>query len=400
VEWAVKLAFSPFFDRGNPLALGKLNRSIQNEGDVWARQGRDNGETMLEIGEIIKERRSQLGLSQEDLAKRAGVAKRTIQSAESKSAKARQSLRPKTLKAIATALNLESDALIEGPAVDAEDAFGDDLLTLHGFVRRKILPSESSYCHSRFEAEAAIGLMRDSWRSHLLRSGRQLSEWSFAVADRILNERFLTYQSRYLDIWQKNPGTIRFAVDGNRKTGVSVVLPVTDEAYDLLWRGEIDYLQITAEDILPNSQNIVIDSAVEFAENPKLSWFQITERLSYAVFSQLATLSVDPRADDFRMVSFGASDANIKRLRSNGFRVNGNQMPTFDFPLLEFAANNFDLTDDQYERTSTVAHVLHLLQRRLGANTATRVKRQVVSHALGALRSVSTPNGNNKQTVN
>jgi hypothetical protein len=75
-------------------------------------------------------------------------------------------------------------------------------------------------------------------------------------------------------------------------------------------------------------------------------------------------------------------------------------MPTFDFPLLEFAANNFDLTDDQYERTSTVAHVLHLLQRRLGANTATRVKRQVVSHALGALRSVSTPNGNNKQTVN
>ncbi len=314
---------------------------------------------------------------------RADVGIRTIQFAEG----GKREVTRGTLEAIAFALNLDYEDVIEG---GNRDAFLEAPWGLFKFVQRRLRLSDLAFCRQEDDALVAIGQMRDSWRTHLHAPSSEDEREIFLKADRILNEHYDSYEQRYLSIWKQNPGTFVFSVSQRERTGMSVILPVTDSAYERLRTGEISFMDISASDILGTSQNLVVDSAVEFSNCTALPWYRITESLSFAVFSQMTMLASNPGARDFRMLSFGASPANIERLKSTGFVFNGRTMPVFEFPVCEFTGNNNDLTEDTYERTSTVSHILHLLNRRIDSNSSVESKRRMVIRYL-KLSSVSLP---------
>tara|TARA_R110002073_G_scaffold61637_4_gene155009 strand:+ start:3967 stop:5100 length:1134 start_codon:yes stop_codon:yes gene_type:complete len=334
----------------------------------------------------ISQTRKELGLSQLQLAVQAGVAVRTLQFAEA----GKRHLSAKMLRRIADALSLPYEDVISDTS-QRDDQFDAWPWSLSQFIQSKTVPSDEAFCENEADACGVFQRMRDSWRMHLDGSDPTEDDRLFIAADKKLNERYVRYEDRYLALWRRHPQTILLAAADGKRYGASVVLPVTDSAYERLRDGVISFMDIGPDDILDESQNLVLDSAVEFKDVGGSAWYKVTDSLSYAVFCQIAMLSIDPMAEDFRMVSFGASPTNIRRLKSIGFQECGTTMPEFDFPICEFAQEHSDESDDTYTRVSTTSHYAHLFHRVVGSRFRSVTRRRVITNSLRAFQRIVKP---------
>ncbi|MFG0290731.1 MAG: helix-turn-helix domain-containing protein [Rhodopirellula sp. JB044] len=335
----------------------------------------------------IKTTRRKLGYSQLDFSLQAGVGVRTLQLAE----KGKEEVSDKTLRLIADALGLPLEEACHRDEALTEDDFDKLPWSMSRFIRRRIAPANNSFCQEEADVKDVIGRMRESWAVHLENAKPEDDVQFFFDADEKLNEHYFRYEERYLSIWKKNPWTLMLATDGEERRGASVVLPITDEAFERFHRGEVSFMDLDENDIVDESQNLVLDSAVEFCGTGNPAWYRFTESLSYAVFCQIAMLSLDPMGDDFRMISFGASPLNFKRLLSLGFEDSGSIMPEFDYPICHFAINHDVQSDDTYAQATTTKHYAHLFKRFCKSPSRVFAKRRIVTRVLRALQPAVKP---------
>ena len=332
---------------------------------------------------ILRQERQRLGLSQLDLAIRATVSVRTLQFAEGGKA----NVSSKKLGLIASELGISFAEASKDESL-ADDQFGRLPWSISRFIREKADPGPEAFCNDLDDALVVIREMRASWKEHLQYTSEDQSDELYELGDQKLDEAFFVYQQRYLSIWKKHPGTIQLAHCNGIRCGVSVVLPVCDSAYQRLRDGEISFMDIDDDDIEEESQNLVLDSAVEISGVGQTPWHRLTDSLIYAVFSQIAVLSKDPCADDFRMISFGASPLNMKRLLSLGFQDCDVSMPEFGFPVCEFSLKALDKSGPQYANASTTAHFARLLKPSSLSAVKLTAKKRIVTAGLKSLQRV------------
>ncbi len=332
----------------------------------------------------IRERRIALGLTQVELAVKADVSTRTVQFAE----KGDRFNTRKSMELIAMALGVEYDEIVQPENSTTRDALYEWPWSLSKFVRDRILPEESAYCLTEEDAANGIKQMRDSWELHLDLANVPDHDGVYQAADQLLDEQFQAYQARYLALWRKNKSVIHFATLNSIRSGISVVLPVSSRAYQSLRSGKVSFMDIGENDIEPKSQSLVLDSAVEFS-NPKTKpWYKITDALSLAVFYQISILSQNPAAKNFRMLSFGASPINIKRLESTGFRSSGVVMPEFGYQVCEFTNDYSDLQFESFAAASTLSHFARLFKAFVPPEISLRAKRRIIARVLRTYQQV------------
>ncbi|TWU26904.1 anaerobic benzoate catabolism transcriptional regulator [Novipirellula galeiformis] len=334
----------------------------------------------------ISQTRKELGLSQLELAVQAGIAVRTLQFAEA----GKQRLSAKMLRRIAEALDLPYEEVIQESA-PTDDQFDAWPWSLSQFIQSKTVPSQQAFCEDDEDVRNVIQRMRESWGVHLECSAPSNYDEIFRAGNQKLNEQYFRYEDRYLSLWQRHPQTLIVSASEGVRNGASVVLPVTDSAYEQLRDGEISFMDIGPDDILDESQNLVLDTAVEFSETRGPAWYKVTDSLSYAVFCQIAMLAKDPLAEDFRMLSFGASSTNMRRQKSIGFLYSTKVMPEYDFPICEFAQEYDGGSDETYTRVSTTTHYAHLFHRVVGSQFRSATRRRVIARTLSAFQRVVKP---------
>lgn len=287
-------------------------------------------------GDEFKKARNRLGLTHNELAELSGVSRRTIQNIE----KDVPTVSPQSKRKVAVTLKMIADS-DQAAYEQHADAFRrlPGLLFEHvaRFSKRK--GPDATRVPSMHEAEKIVRRMRENWKLHLEQVCDLKRNSRLRKIDVLLDERCDEYVDRYVQIWHRSRESLMCAVSKNEQTGGSIVLPVTDEAYEAFVAGERPYMDIRNGDILPQSQNLIYDSMVEFLDAPQRSWFDITNSLSATVMYQSVALSKDVTADNFRIASFEASPANAKRLKSVGFRRNGRHTKQYEFPIYEFASN-------------------------------------------------------------
>lgn len=338
-----------------------------------------------------------MGLTQKELGGDCGVSERTIGLIETDPG---HRLRRRTFEALLIALEVDDESVLlrrdppllyDGTADDLDES-DDHLMSwpspLYGFVRRAIGPGERTFCTDVEDAREAAAEMRRGWGEHLGRFADPTHRKDLFDADCRLNEDIENYARRYVDIWRVNPDCILYSCVGEDRTGLSFVLPVTDEAYRSMRDGERHFMQITADDILPRSQNLILDSLVEIPGRTQPGWHQMTSSLSFTLFFQLAMLSVDPVDPAFRMLGFGASPMNAKRLESVAFSRVGTRMPTFKFPLYEFGLDPMRRQDDATSRAVVSAYLARVLRSKLGDRSG-GFKQQVIRRALRAYQPIA-----------
>lgn len=326
----------------------------------------------------LKELRTSQGLSQLDLALRADISPRSVQFAESGTKPMKRSV----LEAIARALSVKYEEIID----ERDDAFLEWPWGLSKFVRTRCLPENAAFCTSEAQATAAIRRMRDSWQLHLENTESAGTSTIYGKGDQLLDRDYEDYERRYLAIWKKNPRTIFFGVCAGTPTSVTVVLPVSRSAFERLRDGECSFMDINDADIQIESQNIILDSAVEFGEAAQRRWYQVTDELSFAVFHQIASLGQLPSARSFRLLSFGASPTNLQRLATIGLVPNGTIMPKFNYSICELRGDNSDLVVDQYNQQSTLTHFLSLWRRMVPGSATLKLKRRLLLTVLASYK--------------
>ncbi len=330
----------------------------------------------------IRRRRLAQGLSQLDLSLQIKVSVRTIQFAESGTV----SISARMMEKIAEGLGLSYSEACLHVDVTEDDQFARLPWSLSRFIQQKASPGWHAFCHDSDSLLTVVQLMRDNWKLHLVDDGTEEAIEIFERGDRLLDERLTFYQDRYLSIWRENPECFQLATCDGVCSGLAIVLPVTDDAYRRFRHGEISFMDIAADDILPESQNLILDSATDFPGSGKIPWSRITDSLAYAVFCRIATLSKDPAADDFRMLSFGASRLNLNRLISLGFEDCRMEMPDFKFPVCEFSLDKCVESDGKYANASTTTLFARLIRPLNMTSAKSAITKRVVRAGLKALQ--------------
>lgn len=335
----------------------------------------------------LKQVRQDLGLSQLQLAMRAGVSSRTIQFAESG-----HSVSKSTLRRIATALDMECDQLIRIDSGTGQDAFVDLPWSIADRFRSNRLSDQGTTCRTEAEVVDVIRQLRENFQIQIQKWGSPQNQQKALLRDEAINRAYFRYEQRYIDFWRKNPNCIRLDRHADSVCGVSIVLPLTSDAFNSFRNGELAWLDIAASDLMDQSQHLLLDSVTEFVSQCRRPWYQVTESLSFVSLAQVASLATRPGQSDFEMVSFSASPLNERRLNTIGFIGAQSSEPEFGYPVFWFGESPQILAKDEYANWSTCKHFASLiksidqssLRRRLARSLLSAVK-LLQPHAVGAL---------------
>lgn len=281
-----------------------------------------------------------------------------------------------TLHQIAAALDCDLSELLLDDEVHRDDALQRIPWSVSTMLRRRFSLPDEATCDRPEQVVSVLLKMRDEWKRHLRRASTKVSEQVYLQADNAFDRDIDRYLERYLDLWNGNRRTIQIATDGKYQYGLSVVLPLTKEAFHSFVKGEIELLEIKSEHLVSNSQYLLLDSVCEFSDAPNSNWYQLTSTLSYTMISQAARFSIDPLRDDFQMASFAASDLNATRLREAGFRPNGCLTPVIDCPVQVFSRVSNNRFNEQYVQTSNMSHITRLT-RESWISGLNRVSKQI-----------------------
>lgn len=333
-------------------------------------------EAVPRCNQELRRIRKDNGLTQTELAARALVARRSLQNAE-----AGKEVTLETIVAVAQVLRVKTKCLIDE---DPRDAIQEGPWTAYRFLQQLSQPKPESFCHGPADVTEAIRQMRYGWDRQMKEASNGDSRYDQGY-NRVREIDWDSYLERYLLIWQRNRNSILFSTRAGVRTGVSVLLPISDEAYEKVLTGQHSFLDVTDDDIRPQSQNLLLDAAVEFPEFAPHSRYEVTGSLFFAILFQIASQSQDPIAKDFRILSFGASAANTARLEANGFTTMGSTMPEFNFPIYEFAASTTSTKTDikEFAVRATATHYAGLISHFVRGSSI-HVKRRFLCYAAWA----------------
>ena len=335
--------------------------------------------------QLFTDYRKRQGLTQQQAADLAMISRRQVQKIERG-----DSVGARSRLALAEALGIPANERLDGTGCAELDSFSQSIETSDALLDPSSQSDEAvqsvydcpDFGHkiSEAEVEFSIRRMRRSWLRHLELSVNVTSDYDkmLFAADQRLNENVEAYVERYMGLWRRMPDVIQISRVNGRKTGISVVLPVSTEAYRDLRSGQKSFMDIGAADLQRNSGYLVIDSLVEFADAPQRKWYDITSSLRDAIFWQLTHLAGYPLPENLRILSFGASSSNARRLQAAGFVGLNQLLKDHGYPLYELARDNSDL-EEVYTRCESDMHFANLLGRLLAEsasmNFGIRVKR-------------------------
>ena len=341
----------------------------------------------------LKKRRLQLRLTQAELAARAGISKRTVQLSERG-----QNISVTTLEQISEAIGLAAEEVTQAASFDA---LQEGPWSLHQYVTNRIFPGPSSNCKNAMDLQGSLGQMRKSWEVHLNQNG-DLSNSKYAEPFRKQMEKGpVAFYDKYMNIWNANKNSVMYGTSKGKRNGVSAIVPLTDQAYEDLKSGELGFFDIDKTHVCEFSQNLLIDWGVEF-HGPEHEQIAATSSLRFTAFFQVALLSRDVSSSDFRMLSFGASSKNEKRLKANGFIKCPGSTPYLGFSIYEFAADNSDLGSDDEVRKSTAQHYAQMIWNRFSNRVALRAKRKVIlniAHLYQSMLNQKLMNNSNRRAA-
>ncbi|MCC9644014.1 helix-turn-helix transcriptional regulator [Rhodopirellula sp. JC740] len=325
---------------------------------------------MAQANAHLKQARKSLGLSQLQLAARAGVSSRTVQFAESG-----QNVSSGTMRRIAGALGMEPDQLVRIDPGTGQDAFADLPWSLADTFRTRRPITDGSMCRDEAEVIEIVRLMRENFSIHIQKWGSEEHQEQALKRDEAINEVYFRYEQRYVDYWRRNPGCIRVDRYDGTICGVSIALPLTKEAFAAFRNGELAWLDISPDDIDDQSQYLLLDSVTEFTNRCRRPWYQVTESLSFVLLSQVARLAIDPNGTDFEMVSFSASPLNERRLKTIGFIAEDSAEPEFNYPIFWFGEDARILGTEEFSNWSTFKHFAMLIKAADKASFSRRMLR-------------------------
>lgn len=354
-------------------------------------------------GDEYAKARNRLGLTQIEVEDLSGVSRRIIQKIEAGD----RSVSPRSRRRLAIALGMmpDKEKFIEDCGKDAFWNLPGVLFNhLANFAKRK--PPDATRCSRLQDAEKTIKRMRENWKLHLSQVCDLNRNSRLQKVDQMLDDRCEEYIDRYVRVWHLVPDSLLCSTSNGERTGASIVLPVSDEAYDGFVTGKRGFMDIQRKDIVPKSQNLIYDSMVEFLDAPRASWYAITNSLSATVFYQTVALSQNVDSADFRIASFEASPVNAKRLKSVGFVRNGYETGEYQFPIYEFSARSIARATDTDEVDDTRATSVFLANRlkiklegKAYPELSSRLRRRTVLSALAICQRLLRSGASSKEVA-
>ena len=330
--------------------------------------------------------RNRLGLIQVEAEELSGVSRRVIQKIEAND----RSVSPQSRRRLAIALGMMLDEQADSDD-SGKDAFWDLPSVLFSHLTRfaKFMQSDAARCNRLHDAETTVKRMRENWKLHLSQVCDLNRNSRLQRIDQMLDDRCEEYIDRYVQIWHLIPEALMCSTSNGQRTGASIVLPVSDTAYNDFVSGKRGYMDIRRKDVVPQSQNLIYDSGVEFLDAPRASWYAVTSSLSATIFYQTAVLSRNVSAPDFRIASFEASPMNAKRLKAVGFVRNGSKTSEYQLPICEFASRPTvqNINDDEAEDIQATSVFLanrlkNKLSKRTDPDRNGRLRRRTMLSAL------------------
>lgn len=329
---------------------------------------------MPTLNSHLKQTRKLRGLSQLQLASRAGVSARTIQFAESG-----KPLSDTTIRCIAEALELQVDQLLRIDSDCGQDAFAKLPWSIGDRFHSNQLADQGSLCRDEEEVIQVVRNLRENFAVQIQKWGSTQEQVSALQRDDAMTSAYFRYEQRYLDIWRRNPACLRVDRVQDVLCGVSIVLPITESCFEAFRAGSRGLLDVTAEDLCDQSQKLLLDSMTEFVNQSKRPWYRITESLSFISVAQIASLAEDSAAADFEMISFSASPLNERRLVAAGFEALEATEPEFNHPIFVFSDDHAPHELDGYTKRSTLKHFTHLIRTVSLQSMRRRMVRSVLS---------------------
>ncbi|MCR9207480.1 helix-turn-helix domain-containing protein [Rhodopirellula europaea] len=333
---------------------------------------------MAQANAQLKQARQSLGLSQLQLAMRAGVSSRTVQFAESG-----QNVSTGTMRRIAGALGMQADQLVRIDPGTGQDGFAELPWSVADKFRTNRNFDEGSMCRNEADVVDVVRQLRENFSVQIQKWGTTQDQQQALQKNSAIDEVYFRYEQRYVDLWRRNPGCIRLDRFEDTVGGVSIVLPLTAESFHAFRDGKLAWLDISADDLADQSQYLLLDSVTEFTKQCRRPWYQVTKSLSLITFNQVASLAESPNQSDFEMVSFSASPLNERRLGTIGFIPEPTKEPEFSYPIYWFGEDPRILGKEEYSSWATFKHFAMLiksvdkagLRRRMIRNLLSMVKR-------------------------
>ena len=331
-------------------------------------------------GILIKNERMRLGLSQIEVADAAELSRRTVQHIEA----GKNGVSVSSVYAVADVLNVgRCEALItDSDTIDNQESFSMWPWRLFELLGKRILPNEHAYASTLAEAEDVVENIWKAWQIHLANILKTKTVRQSAI-DKWNRKDF---KERYLSVWERNPESLMCSsVDGQR-SGVSVLLPVSKEIYESFLMGHISCFDIRADRLCEESQNLIYDCVVEFADPKLKKRHRITESLSFVTFYQLAALSTNSTAPDFRIATYGGAEENIERLANAGLIETDQRTPDFGDAIWEYSGQFkkgfHQIDDDVINRSATAAHYVAMMKRWANSKPRSRIKVKTARNAI------------------
>lgn len=331
----------------------------------------------------LKQARQSLGLSQLQLATRAGVSSRTVQFAESG-----QSVSIGTMRRIAGALGMQPDQLVRIDPGTGQDAFAELPWSVADRFRNNHDFDEGTLCRNEAEVVETVRQLRENFSVQIQKWGSAQDQQEALLRDRAIDQVYFRYEQRYVDLWRKNPGCIRLDRFEDTVGGVSIVLPLTAESFQAFRNGRLAWLDISPEDLTDQSQYLLLDSVTEFTKQCRRPWYQVTKSLSFIMFNQVASLAQSPNQPDFEMVSFSASPLNEQRLGTFGFIAEPTSEPEFSYPIFWFGEDPRILGREEYSSWATFKHFAMLIK----SVDKTVLRRRMIRNVLSMFKRLQRPN--------
>ena len=281
-------------------------------------------------------------------------------------------------------VELDTPERTESEQIPNSESFSYWPFGLFQFVRAKLKPSETAFCTNEAEVREVLETM---W--HNLHSGLQDLPTDVKNRFQISYPKFVTkngYIERYLSIWRANPMSLSFSSAQGKRTGVSIILPVSEDVYSDFLNGELGSFDLVGSQVLPSSRTCIFESLALFADYRDQP-HTMTDALSFVAFHQLAVLSGNPQAESVRLGTFAARDQNVKRMRKAGLSAKQTTTPKLNFQVWELSEDNWrDSAGDDQVRSSTLLHFTQL-RRRLTQN----VRAKITLKALAAYKRLIRP---------
>lgn len=137
--------------------------------------------------------------------------------------------------------------------------------------------------------------------------------------------------------WHRfNPWTVVFAREDGVRLGTSIVLPLTESAYDDVLESRRSTDELEPEDFTGPSRNIVLEACAECPTHLRPADANPSRSLRMALAMQcgaLARVTELPKGTEVRFLTFASTPRNRDRLIDSGFKSTGRLMARNGFEM-------------------------------------------------------------------